>query len=139
MDIKNNNITLNHTTNEKIETISKLEKSIPKNRINESNSNLSSKLKNNEIEMDKKQVEKAISKVNKSMIEKNIVFDYKKDEDSGKIIIELKDVITNEIIRQIPSKEMLKIADNISKYLEQYTGSGISTKSVTNLLINQKV
>jgi hypothetical protein len=42
---------------------------------------------------------------------------FEEDENSGKIVVRLKDPRTGELIRQIPSEEMLKIASAMDENL----------------------
>lgn len=94
----------------------------------------------NKKDPDNKEVKDKVDEVNKQLENQGLVLSYTQDADSKKMVLELKDSNTNEVIKQIPSKEMLQIADNIDKFLKGYDNTGnTATKSATNLLINYKV
>lgn len=38
------------------------------------------------------------------------------DEDSGRMVVQIKDAETNEVIRQIPSENMIKLAEQMDKF-----------------------
>lgn len=94
----------------------------------------------NKKDLDSKEVKSKVNEVNKQLQDQGLVLSYTQDADSKKMVLELKDSNTNEVIKQIPSKEMLQIADNIDKFLKGYDNTGnTATKGATNLLINYKV
>jgi len=74
----------------------------------------------------KEQVEKAVSSVN-DYIQKlrHRALEFSMDDKSGRMVIKIMDSDTKETIRQIPSEEMLRLADNLGKskgwLLEQKT------------------
>lgn len=59
---------------------------------------------------------KAISNVNDSFAQmgQNLYASYQKDKITGIEVVQFKDKNTHEVIRQIPSKEMLAIAQSLS-------------------------
>ena len=42
---------------------------------------------------------------------------FRVDEESGKLIAEVRDYVTGELVRQIPPEEMIRISKAISEYL----------------------
>lgn len=86
----------------------------------------------------KKDIEQSVNKVNSTFEENGLSLSYSKDEKTGKMIVQLLDTNTKEVIKQIPTKEMLAIADNIGKYLDSYSKKGSIDKLPAELLINQK-
>ncbi len=68
---------------------------------------------------DEQQVDQAIDKANRFFQEDNRALQFIKDKDSDRIVIMIKDLKTDEVIRQIPSEAMLKLA----KQLEQLQGT----------------
>ncbi len=64
------------------------------------------------------QVDQAIDKANQFFQDDNRALQFIKDKDSDRIVIMIKDLKTDEVIRQIPSEAMLKL----SKQLEQLQG-----------------
>lgn len=65
-----------------------------------------------------KQVDDALDKANQFFQSDNRSLQFVRDKDSDKFVILIKDMKTDEVIRQIPSEAMLKLA----KQLEQVKG-----------------
>lgn len=82
--------------------------------------------------------EKKLNKVNEQLQDHGVVLNYVKDEKTERMVVQLKDSNTNEVIKQMPSKEMLQIADNIDKFLNSYDKKGTVDKTVVDLSINLK-
>jgi len=68
---------------------------------------------------DAQQVDQAIDKANRFFQGDNRTLQFIRDKDSDRIVIMIKDLKTDEVIRQIPSEAMLKLA----KQLEQLQGT----------------
>lgn len=64
-------------------------------------------------------IDQAIDKANQFFQGDNRALLFIKDKDSDRIVIMIKDLKTDEVIRQIPSEAMLKL----SKQLEQLQGT----------------
>lgn len=90
-------------------------------------------------ELKEEDIKSKIKQVNESLNDQGLVLSYLQEEKSGKMIIQLKDSKTNEVIKQIPTKEMLQIADNISNYLKSYNKTGVVEQTTSKLLISDKV
>lgn len=132
MDIKNINSITPIITNSNFENkdFSRLEKPIVKEDL--------SIAKNEEVKNNKNDFKDTVNKVNQELQKQGMVLDYSKDEKTDRMIIQLRDSKTNEVIKQIPSKEILQIADNIDKFLSNYNKSGNVNKSAIDLSINFK-
>lgn len=65
------------------------------------------------------EVENALSIVNKAAIFEQRSLSFVVDEASGRSIIKVMDRNNDQLIRQIPSEELLKVAQNIKKLQEQ--------------------
>ncbi|SEF92509.1 flagellar protein FlaG [Nitrosomonas ureae] len=79
-----------------------------------SNENISSQIaQSNTSNTD--QLHEAVSKIEKFslVVQQNLKFSI--DEDSGKTIIKVMDATTDEIVRQIPTEEVIDIARTLSK------------------------
>lgn len=63
----------------------------------------------------KEQIDKAIEDANRLLVGKNTKFSYKIHEDTQRIIIELKDIQTDEVVKEIPPQKMLDIIADIWK------------------------
>ncbi len=80
--------------------------------------------------MPKEKLDKTISQLNSSLqnIQRNLEFSV--DEDIGRIIINVKDRETDEVVRQIPTEEVLELAKNLhaaSERLSERIDSGTQT------------
>lgn len=64
---------------------------------------------------DRQQVSDAVKNMNDflQMVQRTLQFSL--DEDSGEMVVKIKDAQTNEVIRQIPSEAMLKLAKELDK------------------------
>ncbi|CAK0767664.1 flagellar protein FlaG [Gammaproteobacteria bacterium] len=66
--------------------------------------------------VDKEQVEKAVSSVNDYIKKlRHRVLEFSMDEKNERMVIKIMDTDTKEMIRQIPSEEMLRLADSLGK------------------------
>lgn len=83
-------------------------------------------------------IKSKVDTINKSLQNNDIKLAYSKDEKTGRFIVQVKDINTDEVIKQIPTKEMLRIADTIDKFLERYDKKGTFDKQSIDSLINQK-
>lgn len=65
---------------------------------------------------DKRQVAEAVKNMNDflQMIKRTIEF--KMDEDSGRLIVQVKDVESGKVIRQIPPENLLKLSKELDKF-----------------------
>ncbi|WP_189482969.1 flagellar protein FlaG [Alishewanella tabrizica] len=78
------------------------------------------------------QVEEALDIVNKAAIFEERSLSFKMDEQSGRSIIKVMDKTNDQVIRQIPSEELLKVAQDI-KRLQEEMGQSLG------VLIDRKV
>jgi len=64
-------------------------------------------------EMPKEELDEAISQLNDSLqnVQRNLEFSV--DKDAGRIVINVTDKETDEVVRQIPSEEVLELAKNL--------------------------
>ena len=60
-------------------------------------------------------VEQAVEKVKQHIEMTNSTLDFSIDEDSGKTIVRITDRATGDLIRQVPSEEMLQIARSLDQ------------------------
>lgn len=68
--------------------------------------------------VDKTSLDKAIEKANDALTQNNIRRQFVKDDElKGHLIVKLINKDTNEVIRQIPSEEAIKISKNIDTML----------------------
>jgi hypothetical protein len=60
-------------------------------------------------------------------------------EEYGKMVIEVKDEASGEVIRQIPSDQFLAVAENINQFLERYRSMpGDDGSPPTGLFANEQ-
>ena len=61
------------------------------------------------------EVTKAVKNMNEFLQKVRRSVEFNIDEDSGRMVVQVKDAETHEVIRQIPSEQMLKIAKQMDK------------------------
>lgn len=64
---------------------------------------------------DKQRVAEAVKHMNDFLQTVKRTLQFTIDEQSGKLVVQIKDTETNQVIRQIPSEEALRIAEQIEK------------------------
>ena len=71
-------------------------------------------------EMPKEELDETISQLNDSLqnIQRNLEFSI--DKDAGRIVINVRDKITDEVVRQIPSEDVLELAKNLHEASERF-------------------
>lgn len=79
-----------------------------------------------------------VERLNKQLEKLQNYLRFEKDEASDKMVIFIKDVQTDEIIRQIPSQEFLDISKNITDYLEMQKQLSEKVAMPTGLLTNEQ-
>ena len=67
----------------------------------------------NSVTMD--EVHQAVNELNAKMDRQVIQTNFSVDDETGRIVVKVRDVETGDILRQIPSEEMLEFARNASK------------------------
>jgi flagellar protein FlaG len=68
-----------------------------------------------DIAREAERVEEAVDKAQEAVDEAGVALEFSVDEDVGRTIVKVVDKITSEIIRQIPSEEMLALARSTGK------------------------
>ncbi len=71
-------------------------------------------------EMSEAKLDKTISQLNTSLQNMQRSLEFSVDKDAGQIVINVKDKETDEVIRQIPSKEVLELAKNLHAASERF-------------------
>ncbi len=66
-------------------------------------------------ESDKKPIEQAVKDINEFFQNVRRTLEFKIDQDSGRMVIQIKDSKTQQIIRQIPEEYVLKIAKQLGE------------------------
>lgn len=87
---------------------------------------------NKAAEADKAQLQQAVDVVNQALALEQRSLNFSIDEGSGRSVIKVYDYKTEELIKQIPSEELLRVAQDI-KRLQEEMGQSIG------LLIDKKV
>lgn len=74
------------------------------------------------VEVDRQALQEAVSSLNEHLqqIQRNLLFSV--DESSGKTIVKVVNASTDEVIRQIPTEEVLRISHNIQEQLDDISG-----------------
>lgn len=84
---------------------------------------------------DSKQTEKVVHDLNKAAVSLQRDLNFKVDDETGKSIITVTDSVTQKVIRQIPSEEIVELAKNLqSMVLKAEVGtSNAPTGSLLNI------
>jgi len=61
------------------------------------------------------QVAEAVREINASLLSRSVGLQFEMDEDTDKIIVKVVDRASGEVIRQIPSEEVVRIAKVLGK------------------------
>lgn len=83
-------------------------------------------------EPDKARLQQAVDIVNQALLLEKRALNFSIDEESGRSVIKVFDFKTDELIKQIPSEELLRVAQDI-KRLQEEMGQSIG------LLIDNRV
>ena len=92
-----------------------------------------------DTEIDAQKADKLLNSVNEKVKALQSFLKFEKDEDTEKMVFSIKNSDTGEVIRQIPSKELLEVSKQISQYLErvQQQAPGDRTSTPVGLLTDQ--
>ncbi len=82
----------------------------------------------------KEEFEKMAKEINKLSENKSVDISFDMDTDTGKNIVKFIDRNTKEVLKQFPSEEMLKITEQIDKFLARNGGT-----VPPGFLINERV
>ena len=85
----------------------------------------SSDMPNQQMGKDKEQVDNALKNINNFFQMSKRTMQFSVNEDTGKMVVEIKDEKTGEVIRQIPSEEVLQL----EKKLDEVQGLLFSKKA----------
>jgi len=69
----------------------------------------------NDANPDKQQVSEAVKNMNDFLQMVRRTLQFTMDEDSGRMVVQIKDAETDQVIRQIPPENMLKLAKELDK------------------------
>lgn len=81
--------------------------------------NLGVQAESREIEMSPEALEKAVSHLKEYVQSLQRNMDFSVDDKTGRYVVRVVDSQTQELIRQIPSEEMLAISRNLADFLEE--------------------
>ncbi len=87
------------------------------NKIDSNNKNINQYSSKHELTPG--ELQKMAEDINDLATKLEVGISFTQDEKTGQSIIQFVDSSTNEVIKQIPSEEMLKIVENIHKFLEK--------------------
>lgn len=69
----------------------------------------------NQEDRKRDEIEKSVALMNDYLQKEERKINFRMDEDAGVTVIKVYDATTNEVIRQIPSEEMLSLAQKLNK------------------------
>ena len=64
----------------------------------------------------KQKIEEAVDKVNRQVLQLSREIHFSVDKSTDRVVIKVIDLKTNEVIRQIPSEEILNLAEHLGKF-----------------------
>lgn len=105
-------------------------KQLSNNDIRSDNENLSAQKSTdkNAGQQSEQEVKKVVSELNSSIQSAQRNLQFSMDKDLGKIVIQVKDKQTDEVVRQIPSEEFMDLARNLQSIVDAKQ-SGTSAQS----------
>ena len=71
---------------------------------------------NKSVEDEKKEIDTAVENVNDFFQTVNRTLEFKLDEDSETMVVQVTDSKTKEVVRQIPSEEFLQLAQRLEEF-----------------------
>jgi len=74
--------------------------------------------KENATEVDKKQLESVVTNLNSSIQSVQRDLEFSVDDSSGQVVINVKDKETDKVVRQIPSEDAMKLAENLHELID---------------------
>ncbi|QCU90462.1 flagellar protein FlaG [Thiomicrorhabdus sediminis] len=84
------------------------------------------------------QAEKVIEALNKRFAQQERGVQFSLDQDTNSSVLKLIDKDTDEVIKQFPSEDSLRIIKNIQNYLDSANERGVSSKEgLTGSLLNE--
>lgn len=83
------------------------------------------------IAVDNKKVEEMVKEINELSLRKDVGVNFHKDSQTGQSVVQFIDNSTREVIKQFPSEEMLKVIQQIDKFLESH-GKSASVGDLLN-------
>ena len=81
--------------------------------INEQDVNEQENSQKNIVEVNTEQIETAVSQLREVLQVNNRQLSFSVDEGSNKQVVKVTDAVTGEVIRQIPSEEVLKLSERL--------------------------
>jgi len=69
-------------------------------------------------ELDKEKLDSVVTSLNSSIQSVQRDLEFSVDENSGQVVINVKDKETDKVVRQIPSEEALKLAENLQELVD---------------------
>lgn len=90
------------------------------------------------VDVSKEQVSAQIEQVNSTLESMGQTVRFGLDDSSNTMLVKVVDKSTDELIRQLPSEESLKVMQNIQDFLSRMQNTeGYQSKSLTGSLINE--
>jgi flagellar protein FlaG len=74
-------------------------------------------------------LEAAVEHLNAKIQNLNRNLEFSIDQDNGEVLVRVVDAETHELVRQIPSEEVMALAHNIDQYLQEHHMGLVQTKA----------
>jgi flagellar protein FlaG len=105
----------NQNLTQKIQELQKSDKIATPNKVSTINKSETSLENNLSAQDEVDEIETAVEELNKKLDKNQIAVAFAVDEGSGRIVVQIKDSKSGELLRQVPSDESLQFAHNAQK------------------------
>ena len=105
----------NQNMNQKIQDMQKPDKISSTSKVSSINKSDTSLETNLSAQEEADEIETAVDELNKKLENNQLAVAFGVDEGSGRIVVQIKDAKSGELIRQVPSDESLQFAHNAQK------------------------
>lgn len=90
-------------------------------------------------DMSASEIDEAMSSLNEKLQVLQSYLMFEKDEDTDKMVFFIKNSESDEVLRQVPSQELLSISKNITEYLEMANQASGKSLPPVGILTNEVV
>jgi flagellar protein FlaG len=103
--------------------------------VNQTSDKLLTEAPNAEIaRVDEENVNKLLGSINQQLATAQMGIRFKSDDQSGRFVFSIYDVSTNEVIRQVPSEEVLSTSQKLKEFLDRSSTEPNSANSLGLIL-----
>lgn len=78
-----------------------------------------------QVEVSREAFEKVVSEIEAFVQNAQRNLDFQVDDKTGRVIVKVIDATNDEVIRQIPSEEMLALSRRLKEFIEEHQSTGV--------------